>query len=140
MTNGEQSQSAIECLGEWFHHRLEAERCALGIDVAPHADDPEHNRAVGAALMLAYTGRVTEAVEFYNRWAAACSYMPMKVVSTQPLMVDIGDGVLLLENFAFRVVDGLPIGTAPIQSNKMGAFMKQPYARGEREGRHEAHG
>lgn len=28
---------------------------------------------------------------------------------------------------------------APIQPNKMGSFMKQLYAGGEREGRHEAH-
>lgn len=104
MTNGKHPESAIECLGEWFHCRLEAERLAHGLNEAPHAEDPEHNRAVGAALMLAYTGRVTEAVELYNRWAAECSYVPMTVISQQPLMVDIGNGVLLLENFAFRVV------------------------------------
>lgn len=111
MTTAQQPESAIECLGKWFHDRLEAERRALGINIAPHADDPEHNRAVGAALMLAYTGRVSEAVEFYNRWAVACSYVPMRVVSMQPLMVDIGDGVLLLENFAFWVAEGLPMCT-----------------------------
>lgn len=134
MTNGHQPESAIECLGAWFHHRLEAGRRALGMIEAPHADDPEHNRAVGAALMLAYTGRVGEALELYNRWAAACGYMPMKVVSMQPLMVDIGDGVLLLENFAFWLVDGLPTGADAAKrdaeiSKRIRAVIHWDYAR-----------
>lgn len=96
--------NAIECLGQWFHTRLHSEKQRLGVKTPDHDEDAGHDAAVGATLLLALTGRVDEAVALYNEWASVSGYVPIKMLSREPLTVDIGDGVLRFEEFTFYLL------------------------------------
>ena len=74
-----------ECLkmGDRFH------------EIAPntHEDCEIHDRFVGAALLIA-DKNPEKACAFYNKWALITGYMPVKIESLDPLIID---------NFEFKI-------------------------------------
>lgn len=90
------AQSSAACLkaGEWFHERLEAAKAASGSAREVHDDDPPHDRAVGAAVLMCRAGNPVKAVAQYNAWAQAAGYALVSLVSLNPMVIDIVDAVL----------------------------------------------
>lgn len=82
--------------GLWFHDALDAEYARLNKKIDQHADDETHDRAVGAALEMLWLGQPQKALVFYNRWASIAGYQPIRLVSEEPLAIDIRDSVLVL--------------------------------------------
>jgi len=82
--------------GNAFHARLHGE---LGAPAHPH--DPVHDAYVGAAVEMVRAGLVDKAIDTYNRWARFAMYQPVRVVSTDPLRIDIRDCVLRIEGDQF---------------------------------------
>lgn len=90
------AQSSKACLdaGEWFHDRLEAVKKEQGSALEVHEDDPGHDHAVGAAVLMCKSGNAAKAVWHYNAWAAAAGYSPITLVSVNPMVIDVVDAVL----------------------------------------------
>lgn len=89
-----QSSAACREAGEWFHERLEAAKEARGSALEVHDDDPSHDHAVGAAVLMCRAGNAAKAVWHYNAWAAAAGYAPVTLVSLNPMVIDVVDAVL----------------------------------------------
>lgn len=84
--------------GEWFHDRLEAAKIAAGSVLPIHPEDPAHNRAVGAVVHMCFAGNAVKAVNFYNQWARLAGYMPVQLVSLNPIVIDLHDAVIEVGN------------------------------------------
>lgn len=83
--------------GHWFHERLEAEYARHGCaDPLPHPDDETHDRYAGLAAEMFLNGQPQKAVTVYNRWASIADYAPVRIVSGDPLTIDIVDAVLVI--------------------------------------------
>lgn len=89
-----QASRACREAGEWFHEQLEAAKLAHGSALDVHADDPGHDRAVGAAVLMCRAGNPAKAVWHYNAWAAAAGYAPITLISVNPMVIDVVDAVL----------------------------------------------
>lgn len=89
--------------GHWFHEKLEAEyRRHHAVDPSPHPDDEAHDRQAGLAAECFLAGQANKGVALYNRWASIAEYAPIRIVSYDPLTVDIQDAVLIIpENGEF---------------------------------------
>lgn len=85
--------------GKWFHETL-----AKKVPEEPHADDPLHDQYVGIAIEMIRGGQACKAVGFYNRWAVMAGYLPVTLLSLEPLMVDIGTAKLIIKDNNFEVV------------------------------------
>lgn len=86
--------------GAWFHDRLDAAKLAFLAPPEAHADDPAHDVNVGATIEMIFSGQVDKALTLYNRWARFAGYAEVKLISAQPLILDIQDSVLLIDLFA----------------------------------------
>lgn len=76
--------------GRAFHERVDTARVEAGREDTRHPDSEAHNRAVGAAVLMAQAGNHDKALWAYNRFARVSGYVPAKVVPQAPV-VDIGD-------------------------------------------------
>lgn len=83
---------ACAAAGQWFHDQLQD---------ATHPDDPVHDAFVGAAVEMVKAGQPVKAIETYNRWARFALYEPAKIVSLDPLRIDIKHCVLRVEGDQF---------------------------------------
>jgi len=77
-------------VGRWFHRRIEEELRFLGFEEPFHEDDENHNRFVGASVEMVRGGQPHKAAIFYNRVAAMDGKLPIRVVSLDPVVIDIG--------------------------------------------------
>lgn len=91
-------------LGISFHKSLELEYTRLGKSLTVHEDDETHDRYVGAAIEIIGGGQALKAINFYNRWASMSNYKNIKVISITPLIIDINESRLLVENNNFKVI------------------------------------
>ena len=91
----------LEAKGEWFHKKLESEYDRMGYEEPIHPDDPLHDRYVGAAVAMILGGQPYKAMIFYNRWAGMTGYAPIKVVSTEPTVIDIHESLLMVRDEDF---------------------------------------
>jgi hypothetical protein len=89
--------------GVEFHDELEAQYKKLGKNLPLHDEDPIHDRYVGATVMMFENGQYNKAISFYNRWAAMSDYQVVKVLSAQPLIVDIRESKLRITDNKFYV-------------------------------------
>lgn len=90
--------------GKAFHKRLDAEYARHGHKPHEHPDEDCHDRYVGACIETVYGGQPEKAIILYNRWARFAGYLPVKLVSRSPIVIDIGDAVLLVANEDFKVI------------------------------------
>jgi hypothetical protein len=86
---------SLEARGGWFHDRLEAEFARAGRKEPQHPEDTAHDRYVGAAVEMIFGGQLDKAVIFYNRWAAMAGYVPISLVSRDPVSIDIGNAIIV---------------------------------------------
>lgn len=90
--------------GQWFHEMLEAQYKQKGADIQIHENDPVHDRYVGATVEMMRYGQIMKAIYFYNRWAAMSDYRKISLVSTNPVIIDIFESKVLVEETTFKVV------------------------------------
>ena len=92
--------------GADFHKHLAQEFYRFGVTEPHHSDEECHDRQVGACLEMIYGGQPEKAVILYNRWARIASYAQIMLVSTRPLILDIGDAILQVspEKQTFKVL------------------------------------
>jgi hypothetical protein len=90
----------LEDIGREFHDTLHNAAERFGVKDQPHADDPNHNRYVGAAYEMIRHGYVKKGVLFYNRWAAVSRHplITLRQLETpmQPSIIDIDHGLSLV--------------------------------------------
>lgn len=89
-----QSSPVCRAAGEWFHDRLEAAKIAVGSTLEAHEDDPCHDHAVGASVLMCQAGNAIKGVQMYNAWAAVADYAPIALISLNPMVIDVVDAVL----------------------------------------------
>lgn len=78
--------------GAWFHRELVEQKAKVGFPgEAPHPDDLAHDRAVGACAAMIVGGQIPKGINLYNRWAKFAGYGEIRVVSLDPLLLDIMD-------------------------------------------------
>lgn len=88
------SDPTLEAEGEAFHDRLSAAKFATGSELEEHAHDEAHERAVGAAMLMARAGNAAKAVWIYNRWARLAGYQTIEQVSLAPVLIDVRDAIV----------------------------------------------
>lgn len=88
----------LEDEGDKFHEHMQAE----------HEDDPVHNRYAGVAMLMVKGGQPWKALLFYNRAAVMSGYKPCRVISTEPLIVDIIDAKMQITGRTFEVIHDKP--------------------------------
>jgi hypothetical protein len=89
-----QGNAELETDGRWFHEALEAAKREKGSDLPTHTDDPAHERAVGATVQMVKAGNAEKGVTLYNRWARLAGYVPVTLLSEQPVVIDVVDAVV----------------------------------------------
>jgi hypothetical protein len=94
----------IADFGSAFHDQLERAKIANGSELAIHPDDEAHDRAVGASWLMVLCGNSRKAVWTYNRWALLAGYQTIELVSESPLVIDVRDALVTLENGAMEVL------------------------------------
>lgn len=95
-------RDAFIAAGQRFHARLETEMARHGKLEKQHPDDDCHY--VGAAIETIYGGQPEKAIVLYNRWARFAGYGQIALVARSPLVIDIGNAVLMIEQDSFKVV------------------------------------
>lgn len=90
--------------GKAFHARLDAEYERHGKPPHSHPDEECHDRNVGACVETIYGGQPEKAVVLYNRWARFAGYGQVSLVSRSPIVIDIGEAVLLVADNDFKVI------------------------------------
>lgn len=90
--------------GQLFHVKLKEKYAALGLDITTHAEDPWHDRHVGAAVGMILGGQPIKGVLVFNRWAAMAIAPPMQVISFDPLVFDITDCRIEVRGNDFEVI------------------------------------
>lgn len=83
---------SLEAHGMRFHDFLEDARKAVGASWPDHPQDPAHERAVGATLLMFERGQPIKGATFYNRWARLAGYPVITLVSSNPLVLDMSAG------------------------------------------------
>lgn len=89
---------ALKEKGVWFHHRLEEEYRKLHVRKPQHADDLVHDQYVGCCVETIMGGQVHKAVIFYNRWASMAGYGEVRVVTVNPVVIDIQDALIMVRD------------------------------------------
>lgn len=77
--------------GHWFHEAVDVACADAGITRKPHPEDETHNRYAGLACEMILGGMLSKGVHFLNRFAAITSAPLVVVISTDPLVIHIGD-------------------------------------------------
>lgn len=93
----------MTAIGADFHDKLEQKYALLGKKDA-HGADEVHNQYVGATIEMILNGQVNKAVCFYNRWAKLSGYQLISVNSYEPLVINIQESLLRVENGDFEIV------------------------------------
>lgn len=84
-------------LGEEFHRKLEEKKLAFLSPPEGHAVDPAHDVNVGATMAMIWAGQAEKGLTLYNRWARFAGYAEVRLISLQPLVIDIQNAVLLID-------------------------------------------
>lgn len=93
-----QNDAVVLQAGELFHAQLKAAEAEWGVTLPDHPEDQAHDRAAGAAMLMAQAGNPARAVQSYNRWAALAGYPPIDLLSLAPLVLHVGEGVIVTNN------------------------------------------
>lgn len=94
----------IERAGRAFHDDLDAAKQAAGAADPAHPEDVAHNRAVGAVVEMFRAGNPAKAVWCYNRWAGLAGYLPVHLVSQNPVIIDQFDAVIEVKPHGMEVL------------------------------------
>jgi len=84
--------------GAVFHAQLGAAKAMADSALPDHPEDLAHDRAAGAACLIIAAGNARKGVWFYNRWAALAGYPPIALITENPVVIDVGAGVIVTVN------------------------------------------
>lgn len=90
--------------GRAFHDMLDDAKREAGSDHPSHPEDEAHNRAVGAASLMAQAGQHRKAVWSYNRWARFAGYQAIELLSDLPPVIDVRDAIITVAAGGLEVV------------------------------------
>ena len=90
--------------GRAFHDELELAKGLAGSARPAHPDDPAHDRAAGAAVLMARAGQARKAVWFYNRWARLAGYLAISLLNEAPVTIDVVDAVVGVRDGTMEVL------------------------------------
>jgi hypothetical protein len=96
--------SGIAGIGKSFHDRLEVLMKNANLMHEPHDDLAWHNRVVGATFEMILHGQALKGLVLYNRWARQAGFQEIKVISEVPLVLDIREAVLILNEGQFEAL------------------------------------
>jgi hypothetical protein len=96
-----QKDAAVQERGEWFHTRLE--EVTKG-NLPAHYDEPSHNKAVGAAVLMFQAGNNIKAINIYNLWARRSGFAPIRALSLTPLIIDMDQVIVEISNGDMEVL------------------------------------
>ncbi len=85
--------------GQAFHEAVEIAKGPTG---EHHPEDPAHDQAAGAAVLMAQAGNMAKAVAFYNRWSVFAGYQTIEQIGAQ--IVDIRDAMVEISPQAINVL------------------------------------
>lgn len=85
---------AVQERGEWFHNRLEELTAAQGKTIPVHYEEPAHNRAAGASVLMFEAGNPVKATASYNLWAKTAGFPTMRLLSLNPVILDMDQVVI----------------------------------------------
>ena len=98
------SDPGLAEVGHDFHEMLAAAKRATGSELPTHPDDDAHDRAAGAAALMASAGQARKAVWTYNRWARLAGYQTIEVLSEAPPIIDVRDALVTVANGELEVL------------------------------------
>lgn len=111
--------------GEWFHEELERQKTAFLAPPEGHPHDAAHDVNVGATVEMILAGQVEKALTLYARWARFAGYAPARLLSLDPLVLDIQNAVLRVDrdekSFEVLAVKGNAPQVADAQSAERAA-------------------
>jgi len=84
-------QGQLAPIGKSFHEQLES------LGHLPHGEDHAHDCYVGAAVAFISAGKPHKAAKIYNRWARAAGYVPLDIVFSNPLVIDVREFTIRVE-------------------------------------------
>jgi hypothetical protein len=84
----------VEAKGKWFHDRLEELTAEIGKTIPAHYEEPAHNRAVGASVLMFQAGNSVKAAASYNLWAKFAGFPVIRLLSLNPVIVDMDQVVV----------------------------------------------
>jgi hypothetical protein len=84
----------VEPAGHWFHERLEELTTEAGKPIPKHYDEPAHNRAVGASVLMFQAGNALKGATSYNLWARIAGFPVIRVLSINPVVIDMDQAVV----------------------------------------------
>lgn len=96
--------STLWAEGEAFHDLLLAAKFGAGSELPVHGEDEAHERAVGAASLMARAGNAGKAVWMYNRWARFSGYATIEQVGIAPVLLDVRDAIVGVSGDLLEVV------------------------------------
>lgn len=85
---------AVQAKGEWFHQRLEELTASQGKMIPVHYEEPAHNRAAGASVLMFEAGNPVKATASYNLWAKVAGFPTMRILSLNPVILDMDQVVI----------------------------------------------
>lgn len=91
------AMGTLAARGEWFHGRLEAAKRAFLTPPESHPADPSHDVNVGATIELIFANQIDKGLTLYNRWSRFAGYAEVRLISANPLIIDIQDAVVLVD-------------------------------------------
>jgi hypothetical protein len=98
---------ALSAVGAKFHEELDAKKRAMLCVEEQHPVDPIHDINVGATVEMIFNGQIEKAIALYVRWSRFAGYAPIRLLSRNPLVIDISDAILHvdLENRSFEILE-----------------------------------
>lgn len=101
-----QRDTAIEAEGHRFHQLLVDAKREAGSELPIHPDDAAHDRAAGAAALMARLGHAAKGVWIYTRWAKLAGYRDIELLSDgEAPMIDVRDAIITVRNGEIEVVE-----------------------------------
>lgn len=95
--------------GKAYHDRLDHEYERHGRPAHDHDDEDCHFRYSGAAYEMILGGQPEKGVGLYNRWARFAGYAQIGLISRNPIVIDNGDALLVMDGPDFRVLKCRPL-------------------------------
>lgn len=92
------AMGGLAARGEWFHARLDQAKVAFLQAPESHGHDAAHDVNVGATIEMIFAATtIDKAITLYNRFAKFAGYAEVRVISAQPLIIDIQDAIILVD-------------------------------------------
>lgn len=100
---------ALVAEGEAFHALLSEAATKAGDNTPLHpTDSAEHDRAAGMACLMAKAGNHEKAIWAYGRWATLASFRPVRPVTLNPPVYDVGNALVQFSAGSMEILKWLP--------------------------------